>query len=454
MPDTQDWKEKYRESVLELETEERRWRQAEKVLRRLVNRLCAAAMGTDDRLDDELAAIAAANRRNAAVTELERMASSLTSVVTAVDLEATSIQAQLAAFAAAPQKPSRWDATCAAVRAVLEQLAAAATAPDEAIAGLLATLENAAADAEVAAVLKRAAEIIRERAAPLAREREQVALLLGEVSRRLEELVEFFTVASESNRIALEDTAALDSHVMREVDALTKDSQSATDLRSLQSLVNRRLEAVGQSVHDYRTRTEARVQEQTLQSEQMITRVFVLERETRELQDALNAERMLARVDALTNIPNRRAFDERLAQEIARRALTQGAVTLMLWDLDNFKTINDSYGHRIGDRVLKHVAGCLAKGVRQTDFVARIGGEEFGIVLIGQALESAQRHANDLRAAVEGLRFHFRGEPVRITVSCGITELTEGDNAQSAFDRADAALYRAKSSGKNICVPA
>jgi len=122
---------------------------------------------------------------------------------------------------------------------------------------------------------------------------------------------------------------------------------------------------------------------------------------------------------------------------------TDDPVTMLLWDFDDFKVIDDSYGHRAGDRVLQTVAN----GLRAEDFVARIGGEEFVILLAALKPEVALRVANDLRAAVEALRFHFRGTPVRVTAACGLTDLRDGDAA-------GAALYRAKRDGKNRCVAA
>jgi diguanylate cyclase (GGDEF)-like protein len=122
--------------------------------------------------------------------------------------------------------------------------------------------------------------------------------------------------------------------------------------------------------------------------------------------------------------------------------------------IDNFKNINDSYGHRAGDRVLQSVAGCFTSSLRAGDFVARIGGEEFAVLLRGLELPAAVHIANQVRVAVEAVRFHFRGTPVRVTVSCGITALNSDDASGGAFDRADAALYRAKSGGKNLCIAA
>jgi diguanylate cyclase len=126
----------------------------------------------------------------------------------------------------------------------------------------------------------------------------------------------------------------------------------------------------------------------------------------------------------------------------------------LIWDVDNFKAINDQLGHRAGDRVLQTVARCLAQGIRSTDFVARVGGEEFAMIMIGLSIEVSQRIADELRETVQMLRLHFRGTPVKVTLSCGIASLQDQDTPGSVFERADAALYQAKNSGKNRCVTA
>jgi diguanylate cyclase len=151
-------------------------------------------------------------------------------------------------------------------------------------------------------------------------------------------------------------------------------------------------------------------------------------------------------------VANRKSFDERFAREIESRASNPAAT--LLWDIDDFKVINDSYGDRAGDRVLQTVAHCFVSELRAEDFIARIGGEEFVILLTGLERQRALRIANELRAAVEALHFNFRGTPVRATASCGVTELRRGDAPGAAFDRPDAALYRAKREGKNQCVAA
>jgi diguanylate cyclase len=122
-----------------------------------------------------------------------------------------------------------------------------------------------------------------------------------------------------------------------------------------------------------------------------------------------------------------------------------------VWDVDHFKRINDSYGHRAGDRVLRAVADCLARRIRATDFIARYGGEEFVMVLSGTQTTDAARLIDEMRESVAKIGFHFRGTPVSITISCGLSALRAGDTTEKAFDRADKALYAAKQKGRNRC---
>lgn len=446
--ETPDWKQKYRDSLLEMETEEKRWRQIEQALRRLVGRLCAAGMGVDPQLDSELIALAAANRRNADAAELERLAASLTNAVVAVD----AVSPVPTITVPAPHF-MRWDSTCTAAAKILQHLRSAAI-EDAAATELSAQLPAAKSDAALARILERTADLIRGHGETLAAERSQSAALLADVTKRLEEMAGYLTESGDETRFRFADTASVNESVMSHVRELTAEVHGATELRVLQTAVIARLETVTRQVLDFRSREEARFLEYTGRADRMRTRIADLEREARELNTKLDREKHGARLDPLTRLANRKSFDERLAGEIERRARDELPVAMLLWDLDDFKVINDSYGHRAGDRVLQSVAACFMSGLRPEDFVARIGGEEFVVFLTGLPFERVCVIANELRLGVEALRFHFRGTPVRVTVSCGLTELRAVDAPGAVFDRADAALYRAKHGGKNTCIAA
>jgi diguanylate cyclase len=441
--ETSDWKQKYRDSLVEMEAEEARWRRIEQVLRRLIGRLCAAGMGVNPQLDDELIALAAANRRNADAEELAKLADSLTTAVVAVDAVAP---VPTITFATTDTQ------TRVAIRTLLERLP---SDDSNSSAGetLIADLANAKNDQGLAAILIRAADLIHEHNEQLARERLQTAALLSQVTRRLEEMGGYLTESSTATRSHFSDSQSHNDTVISQMRELTDEVSSATELVMLQSLVSQRIERVAKQVSDFRAREEDRLLEYTGRADRMRARIDDLERETSELHSKLANEKQGARLDPLTGVANRKSFDERFRQEMARPRADH-PLAMLMWDIDSFKFINDSYGHRAGDRVLQSVASCFMAAVRSGDFVARIGGEEFVVLLNGVKINEAMRIANQVRSAVEALRFHFRGNPVIVTVSCGITELQQGDAPESAFDRADAALYRAKNAGKNLCVAA
>lgn len=158
----------------------------------------------------------------------------------------------------------------------------------------------------------------------------------------------------------------------------------------------------------------------------------------------------LATQDALTELVNRRHFTELLDKEIARAGRHQRSLVLAILDLDLFKEINDQLGHIAGDVVLREFARIVRKQVRADDIAARIGGEEFAVLLPETTPEEARDFAERLRMAVEATVFHTGGEDRRITVSIGLALLGSEHSDRSALMRAaDSALYRAKSLGRN-----
>jgi diguanylate cyclase len=176
--------------------------------------------------------------------------------------------------------------------------------------------------------------------------------------------------------------------------------------------------------------------------------------EVTELRENLQAVQREALTDALTGIPNRKFFDSRL-QEAAREALNEGeAVSLVLCDIDHFKHFNDSYGHQIGDQVLRLVARTLSDSVKGRDTPARFGGEEFAIILPRTNLQQAAIVADQIRNGVMRRRFvgkDTRGDYGGVTLSFGVAQYRANEDLADLVGRADAALYHAKREGRN-CV--
>ena len=157
----------------------------------------------------------------------------------------------------------------------------------------------------------------------------------------------------------------------------------------------------------------------------------------------------LATTDYLTGLANNRAFFEFAEGEMKRSRRHRFPMTLVVFDLDHFKVVNDTYGHAAGDLALKSVADLCRKIIRQNDLVARIGGEEFAMVLTHADLARGRVVAENFRAALEHLEIDHEGVRIPVTASFGVAELRPSDSVSSLLGRADENLYRAKSEGRN-----
>ncbi len=170
---------------------------------------------------------------------------------------------------------------------------------------------------------------------------------------------------------------------------------------------------------------------------------------TEELTRANERLAQQATTDGLTGLKNRRAFNEVFSQEIKRLKRGGEGLCLALLDIDFFKSINDSHGHDGGDQVLKNVARVLETELRATDTVARIGGEEFAVLLPTQQVSGARARLEELRQRIANSPLEDEDKQISVTVSIGLTRVTAEDSIKKASKRADDALYAAKRGGRN-----
>jgi len=161
--------------------------------------------------------------------------------------------------------------------------------------------------------------------------------------------------------------------------------------------------------------------------------------------------RQLADLDALTGLHNRRYFHDTLAREVARAHRYDRRLALIIFDLDDFKAINDRIGHLAGDAVLAEAADVISTVVRSADIACRVGGDEFAVILPESGLAEAEQLYARLQAALEQRPIGGAG---RIRLSAGVAELAKGDDSRVFFERADDALYGAKEAGKGRAVAA
>ena len=222
------------------------------------------------------------------------------------------------------------------------------------------------------------------------------------------------------------------------------------DTKDELALLGRTLNEMAHRVENHAARLEATVHERTRELEDANTSLAQV---NRELASAVDELARLARTDGLTQLNNHRTFQEFASQEVMRSKRSNSPLTLLMIDVDHFKTYNDTHGHPAGDRVLKQVANILKTSLRTTDVVARYGGEEFAVLLIDTPLSLAAKAADKVRTAIRSTTFQGASESQpsgRITVSIGMAGWPmHGRTAADLIQAADTALYDAKKAGRD-----
>lgn len=208
-------------------------------------------------------------------------------------------------------------------------------------------------------------------------------------------------------------------------------------------LLLQRQRRITKKLNAYKNQLEIVVEERT---NELRAKNSQLEREIEDKQKIEAKLKHLATIDSLTSIYNRRKFNEVLSYELRRDERYPGGLSLVICDLDNFKRINDTYGHNTGDEVLKSFASMVKDLIRNSDTFARWGGEEFVLLLPETGFETAMQIAEKIRQETENFLF---SDTCTITASFGVTQFLEGDTETALINRADEALYKAKTNGRN-----
>jgi diguanylate cyclase len=272
---------------------------------------------------------------------------------------------------------------------------------------------------------------------------------LQQLNERLESFQSNLQAASDGHADNRSAAREMDTQIREQVDGLQSSMQEAADLDDLKHVLENHLEGLLGTMDQHQKQRDEREQEVAARLHSLAERVAHMEQEALGYREHLEEQRQKALIDPLTGLPNRAAWSERLDHEISQWQQHGNTLLLAMLDLDHFKRINDNYGHLAGDKVLKIIASVLRKRLRGTDFIARFGGEEFVLLMPDTAPTAGAKLLEKLRASIEACPFHFKGEPVTITISMGLTAFKPGEHSDLVLKRADQALYRAKHAGRN-----
>lgn len=439
------WKDRYRALVREFEDKERAWRALEAALRSAAGKLALAAMGQSPEIDAAVDHVVATLRVEPTNASLD---SSLSGLVRALQLHGDRDQEQVASV------PGDVPGTIRPLlRRLVRDLGRIGPMADAARA-LDRRLDAGIPDDDWAAFLRGVADAVAGAVTDLQSQRRDLEEFLEQVTRQLADFEGWSSWQAGAALIRRDDSIGLERSVQDEMRGLNQEVEASVDLISIKLKVQARLNVVAGQLKAFRHKEEQRHAENERRTRELRTEVAKLKGRTDELIKICAEQEEQLMIDTLTGAHSRHAYDRRLAEEFQRWERHAQPLAFALLDVDLFKRINDAYGHSAGDRLLRGIVDLLARHKRTEDFLARVGGEEFALLLPMTSAEAAAGVAEKMRHAIEEAPFHHHGERVVVTISCGLTEFRSDDTPESVYARADKALYEAKSRGRNCCVAA
>lgn len=302
-------------------------------------------------------------------------------------------------------------------------------------------------------LLNAAMDIISVVVKNISHERQSAQSFLASLNQTLEELHLSIVSTSKHSKSMGVEFETLNKRIEAKIKKLNTHTQTATSISSLKALVDNELKSLSEDFIA-KEKLERTDREMLIASfDKINTRINSLETKLAKYKKRLNEQRFKSSLDGLTKLPNRATFDEYYQNEIEQFNLHNSQVTLVVIDIDHFKSINDRFGHTAGDITLQVVAKALQKSIRKADFIARYGGEEFVVLMPGTSVENAKLPMDKIRKVIKSIPFKFKNEQIEITISLGATQFIKGDTPIKAFDRADKALYEAKNKGRDrFCI--
>lgn len=507
----QYWQDKYRALVREQSANEERYDKQLHLLRHTIVRVGTVAQGTDNQLDELLASLKKELRHKGMTRNLLQVIRDIEHAVTTIEhakssqslqwsdaldqilelLAGTAAPEQLAAIerlrfrvadgiassqlgdlltqlqavlvslfakpeasvcAAEEEQEASYSAVGEAIKTVVQDLLEHIKPPADAIdsvTNVQRTLEQGLNWYELVPTLEDLSLIVLSTLYNGQRDFEQYLKQLFEQLAQMHSSIE---TAAQGDILAQNESMRFSESVGAEIVELSRLVEQSADLETLKVAVSKGLESISGRLGNFNSAENGVQAAHKDHLARLTAQVESLQQEAIQARELLERQKLKALLDPLTKLPNRQAYNERSALEFKRWQRYQRPLSLVVGDIDLFKNVNDTYGHLAGDKVLTVIAQLLNHRLRQTDFIARYGGEEIVFLLPETPSDSALLTMDSVREQIAECGFHFTETPVQITMSFGITELAQDDTLETAFERADRALYQCKNNGRNQCV--
>ncbi|MCU0573122.1 MAG: GGDEF domain-containing protein [Syntrophobacteraceae bacterium] len=295
--------------------------------------------------------------------------------------------------------------------------------------------------------------LVRSYMGRVVREQDQVTSFAREVGKNLldveKHLMSYLKGAEDGQQANAEFHEALGG----QMEGIRESFVIGQSIDEIKGFVFAKLAVIRNVIENKARDDEARYQKACTEIEDLQKNIRTMKKEIGQAKERTRSLEREVLLDSLTGIHNRRAYEQHIMEEMQRFRRYQQTFSLILFDVDRFKDLNDRFGHRAGDKCLKEIINRIKLCIRNTDFLSRYGGEEFAIILPGTNREGACIVAEKVRRAIEMTRFYFQNQAIPVTISLGVTEVREADpEPETVFARADDAMYRAKREGRNrVC---
>jgi diguanylate cyclase len=491
--DNKDWKAKYFDGLEQLEENLARWTELEDLLRKAISRLALTATGTHKKLDRLLNNIRQHSRNkdnDALEADLQKLATLLTQIDDETNKEKnTLVQDHILSLIGQLQLDKQFQQQLSEFKQSISTLSS------EECISRFATLMNEFLDFEPSdktsikevfltlidkiafthggsdqlsaikedldhtfnidswhSYLDQIIGEVRIIIQTINDEKVEFESLIVDVTRQLNEISSVLTDEYSDNLQGRKETQHLQSLMDQNVKNIQSSVEQAQDLDGLKVSINARLESIRQGVNDFVVNDTHRFKKSEDRNTALQKQIKLMEDESEQLKLKLTENRQQLMFDTLTGARSRLSYDEILDQEITRWTRYQEIFSYALLDIDHFKNINDQFGHHAGDKALQIVANLMSRHIRKSDFLFRVGGEEFVLLLPKTSLAAATPLVEKIRSSVGQTSFHFKRKKVEIRLSGGITTILKNDNAESIYERADSALYEAKNGGRDQLV--
>ncbi|MGC8490605.1 MAG: diguanylate cyclase [Syntrophobacteraceae bacterium] len=426
------------------------------LLKRSIAAMCALARDENTAVNARLLDFKNTVQRESAVGELEESLQALKrAILESDDAEGATPKAETA-------DPAKNSAPAGGTKAVLDQLRSIflhlagefdrdfGEEYSGRVAMLRGKIQKCARIEDVVSLKPDIATLIELYNQSIDEERTQVTEFIAEMSEGLLELERLYIGTMSQTGQSEKENKNFNQIVENHMEDMKKSAQLSTTLADFRELVLTRLASIRSALEAKRRSEALRHESLREEMESLNQNLSRMKKEVDQVHEKRKALEKEVLIDSLTGVANRRALKERLKNEMYRFQRYNQIFSLVVFDIDRFKSINDQHGHWAGDRCLKEIVKRIGPILRETDLIGRWGGDEFVLIFAATCLESAATVAERLRKLIQNTRLVYHKQEISLSISIGVAQALEGDQSiEKLFNRADKAMYKSKKAGGN-----